>query len=182
MRRSTMRIAFPKRRLAVPMSRLALPAALLTMFLSIDSPASADVGATIINRCTHGQSLSGFSQAAYRQALQELPTEVEEYSDCANLIRRAELAAAGRGASAGATPIPLTPVERGALNRVSKVRPTPLRVGNQLIRPGEIHANIASALSSLPTPLLATLAFLLACVLLLAGKAVRERVHAYRSR
>jgi hypothetical protein len=180
LRRSTMRIAFPKRPLAVPMSRLALPAALLTMFLSIDSPASADVGATIINRCTHGQSLSGFSQAAYRQALQELPTEVEEYSDCANLIRRAELA--GRGASAGATPIPLTPVERGALNRVSKVRPTPLRVGNQLIRPGEIHANIASALSSLPTPLLATLAFLLACVLLLAGKAVRERVHAYRSR
>jgi hypothetical protein len=176
-----MRIAFPKRRLAVP-SRLVLPAVLLTMFLSIDSPASADVGATIINRCTHGQSLSGFSQAAYRKALQELPTEVEEYSDCANLIRRAELAAAGRGGSSGATPIPLTPVERGALNRASKVGPTPLRVGDQLIRPGEIHANVASALSSLPTPLLATLAFLLACVLLLAGKAVRERVHAYRSR
>ena len=59
------------------------------------------MGATIINRCTHGQSLSGFSQQAYRRALQELPTEVEEYSDCANLIRRAQLAAAG-GAGGGA--------------------------------------------------------------------------------
>jgi hypothetical protein len=177
-----MRIAFPKRRLAVPVSWLALPAVLLMMFLSIASPASADVGATIINRCTHGQSLSGFSQAAYRQALAELPTEVEEYSDCANLIRRAELAAAGRGGLGSATPIPLTPAERSALGRVSKAGSAPLQVGNQLIRPGEIHANVASALSALPTPLLAILAFLLACALLLAGKAVRERVHAYRSR
>src|ERR1039458_2401913 len=123
-----MRIAFPKCRVALPVSRLALPAALLAMLLSIDSPASADVGSTIISRCTHGQSLSGFSQTAYRQALAELPTEVEEYSDCANLIRRAQLAAAGRGGSgagesgsgAGTAAIPLTPTERSALNHASK--------------------------------------------------------------
>ena len=63
---------------------------------------SADIGAKIIERCTHGESLGGFSQQAYRRALKELPTEVEEYSDCANLIRRAQLAASGRGGGAGA--------------------------------------------------------------------------------
>ena len=52
------------------------------------------MGETIIIRCTHGESLSGFSQAAYHQALQELPTEVEEYSPCGNEIRHAQLAAA----------------------------------------------------------------------------------------
>ncbi len=179
-----MRIAFPKRRLALPVRRLALPATLLAMLLSIASTASADVGATIISRCTHGQSLSGFSQQAYRQALQELPTEVEEYSDCANLIRRAQLAAAGRGGSgagSGGSAIPVTTAERNALNRAPFVGSAPLEVGNQIVRPGVIHAHIASALSSLPTPLLATLAFLLACALLLAGRALRNRVRAHRS-
>jgi hypothetical protein len=54
-------------------------------------------------------------------------------------------------------------------------------VGNKAVSPGVIHANIASALSSLPTPLLATLAFMLACALVLAGRAIRNRVHAHRS-
>ena len=180
-----MRLVPAKRRLALPVRRLVLPAVLLATFLSIDAPAGADAGATIISRCTHGQSLSGFSQKAYQQALQELPTEIEEYSDCANLIRRAQLAAAGRGGSGagesgGATPLPLTPSERTALNRAPKLGAAPLRVGNQLIRPGVVHADIASALSSLPNSLLAILTFLLACTLLLAGRALRNRVRAHR--
>jgi hypothetical protein len=156
----------------------------LLLALSAASTAGADVGATIINRCTHGQSLSGYSQQAYRQALRELPTEVEEYSDCANLIRQAQLAAAGRGggsAGNGAAAIPLTPTERGRLKRALKAGSTPLVVGNEIVRPGVIHADIASALSSLPTPLIAILAFMLVCALLLAGRALRNRVRAYRS-
>src|SRR6516164_8449768 len=86
--------------------RMALAAALLV--LASPPSARADVGATIIERCTHGQSLAGFSQQDYARALQELPTEVEQYSECGNLIRRAQLAAAGGvvglGAGAGAGP------------------------------------------------------------------------------
>ncbi len=59
--------------------------------------AQADVGTQIIERCTHGQSLGGFSQQDYRQALEETPAEVNEYSDCVNRIHKAQLAAAGRG-------------------------------------------------------------------------------------
>jgi hypothetical protein len=156
----------------------------LLLVLSAASTARADVGATIINRCTHGQSLSGYSQQAYREALRELPTEVEEYSDCANLIRRAQLAAAGRGggsAGNGATAIPLTPAERSTLKRAQTAGPTSLVVGGELVRPGVIHADIASALSSLPTPLLAILAFLLLCAGVLAGRALRNRVRSRRS-
>src|SRR5271169_1823752 len=144
-----MRIAFPKRRLTAPLRRLVPLCALSALLLSLSSPAGADVGATIINRCTHGQSLSGFSQEAYRQALQELPTEVEEYSDCANLIRRAQLAAAGQGGSgkgesAATAPIPVTPAERSALNNAPKAGAAPLRVGGQVVSPGVIHASVAS--------------------------------------
>jgi hypothetical protein len=97
-----MRFAFPRNRpirgtLAAIRSRrtrrlhrLALVATLLV--LASPPSARADVGATIIERCTHGQSLAGFSQQDYQRALVELPAEVEEYSGCANLIRQAQQA------------------------------------------------------------------------------------------
>jgi hypothetical protein len=171
----------PRRRL----HGLALAAALLV--LASPPSARADVGATIIERCTHGQSLGGFSQQDYARALQELPTEVEEYSECGNLIRRAQLAAAGggggSGAGAGAGPAapvatPLTPAERSALRQIAKTGSAPQLIGNEVIYPGVVHAGVASALSTLPNSLIAVLAFLLACVLVLAGRAVRNRVHA----
>ena len=56
-----------------------------------------------------------------------------------------------------------------------------LRVGGQLVNPGVVHANIASAFSSLPDPLLAMLAFLLACALALGGRAIRNGIRAHRS-
>jgi len=157
--------------------------------LATAAPAGADVGATIINRCTHGQSLSGFSQQAYRRALQELPADVEEYSDCASMIRRAQLAAAGgassRSGSAGTgapapTPTPLTPAERNAISRLPRTGASPLRVGNDVVHPGVVHANISSAFSSLPSPLLAILALALACALAFGGRALRDRVRARR--
>ena len=180
-----MRIALSKSRAV----RLAVLIALV-LLAGLTPAASADTGAKIIERCTHGQSLGGFSQQDYRRALQELPTEVEEYSDCANLIRRAQLAAAGGGAGAGGAggaggapliPTPLSAAERSALNKVPKSGAAPLRVGGQLVHPGVVHADIASAFSSLPDPLLAVLAFLLACALALGGRAIGRSVRANRS-
>jgi hypothetical protein len=71
--------------------RLAPAAALLV--LASPPSARADVGATIIERCTAGQSIAGFSQQDYARALQELPAAVEEYSNCGTLIRQAQQAA-----------------------------------------------------------------------------------------
>jgi hypothetical protein len=161
------------------------PALALSLLVLLAATASADTGTKIIERCTHGQSLSGFSQKDYRRALQELPTEVEEYSDCANLIRRAQLAAAGGGGggpSAGGLATPLSPSERRALSRAPKSGAAPLSVGNEVVRPGVVHADISSALSSLPDPLLALLAFLLACAAAIGGRAIHKGYVAYRAR
>ena len=163
-------------------SRLAALAAPFAIALLSSAPAaSADVGETIIQRCTHGQSLAGFSQGAYSQALKELNADAEEYTDCAQLIRQAQLgAASGRaGPVAGATAIPATPAEQRAIAHAAHAG-GPVRVGGQVINPGVVHANIASAISSLPTPLLATTAFLLACLIAVAGGVLRNRLRARR--
>jgi hypothetical protein len=150
--------------------------------------AQADVGTQIIERCTHGQSIAGFSQQDYRRALEETTAEVSEYSDCVNLIHQAQLTAAGRGAGGAAGGVsgltanvpPPTPAEQQALQTVHSTGSKPVRVGSQSVVPGVVHANIASAVNSLPTPLLALLAFLLAGALSILARAVRERVRTRR--
>jgi hypothetical protein len=153
---------------------------MLTAAILAGAPAAgADVGQTIILRCTHGKSLSGFSQQDYQRALQELPTEVEEYSNCASVIRAAQLAAAagGRGGEQRTTvPAAISPAEQSSISRVRTVEPSALRIGGQTVDPGVVHANVASALNSLPSSLLAVLAFLLTCALLVAGGALRKLV------
>jgi hypothetical protein len=154
----------------------------LVLAAGIASPARASVGETIILRCTHGQSLSGFSQQAYSEALKDLTADAREYTECASLIRQAQLAAAtGRGGgSAPVTPILPTASEQRAISHASRAAPTPIRIGGALVHPGVVHANIASAFSSLPTPLLATVIFLLACLLALGGRALRDRFRGSR--
>jgi hypothetical protein len=175
-------------RIVLPLRALALPVALLSMLLSFAAPAQADIGEKIILRCTHGESLRGFTQKDYNKALKELETSTEEYSDCASLIHQAQLAAAGsRGGSSGGggsasggaaatATTPATPAEQRDLSRAPSAGAAPLQVGDQVIRPGVVHADIASAFSSLPTPLLAIVLFLVACAVALAGGVLRNRV------
>lgn len=169
---------------------LILPA-IAAALMSTAATAQGDVGEEIIRRCTHAESLRGFSQAAYRQALKELSAGTEEYSNCAQLIRQAQLAAAGAGRGGGAgggtaTPaasiVAPTPSEQRAIAHASTAGAAPLQVGAQTIHPGVVHADIASALSSLPTPLLATVAFLMICLLAAAGAGIRNRIRAQRAR
>ncbi|MEA2315002.1 MAG: hypothetical protein QOI03_1694 [Solirubrobacteraceae bacterium] len=161
------------------------PLALLALaILTLAPPARADVGETIIQRCTHGQSLAGFRPSDYNRALKELSADAEEYTDCSSLIRAAELAAAGgRQGAAGAAPVPIatTPGEQRAIARATHRKAAPVDIGGRLIHPGVVHVSIASAISKLPTPLLAAIGFLLASLLAVIGRTLRNRVRAYRS-
>lgn len=163
--------------------------------LSLTPAAIAGEASTIVHRCTHGESLAGFSQQAYRKALRELPTEVSEYTDCGELIHKAQLAGAGHhgggltgggggpsGASpSSAIPLPLSPTEQRAVQSAHHQGAAPVPIGGQAVTPGTVHANIASAVSSLPNPLLALLAFTLAFVVILLSANLRDRVRTHRS-
>lgn len=166
---------------------LALAVVALAMLAGATS-AHASEASTIIEKCGHKESFGGYSQKAYREALEQLPTEVIEYTPCENLIRKAELAAAGGGAgtaASGVSPnvaLPLTPSEQRAVQSAHRNGSVPVRVGSEPIRPGVVHADIASAVNTLPHSLFAVLAFMLAAAAALAGGEVRKRVRARRDR
>lgn len=161
-----------------------LIAVIASASLALAPAARADIGETIILRCTHNEPLSGFSQNDYRKALGELSADTEEYSDCSSRIREAQLAAAAAGRGGGGTPlgtgtpvpITATPAERRSIAHAQRAGSEPVQLGGQVIHPGVVHVDVASAFSSLPTPVLALLAFLLAGLLVMAGGQLRKRV------
>lgn len=201
-----------------PLAALLSALLVLALALALPASASANAGMKIILDCTHERPLSGFSERAYRQALKEMPTEVSEYfPDCEELIRQAELSAAGKshggkstggnnqggsggpgggnsagggqpGASGGGSagegignaPIAQTPAEKQAVAVAQSAGNSPVHLGGEVIRPGVVHANLASATSSLPTPLIALLALLLASSAVIGGKAIGDRIRRRR--
>lgn len=164
--------------------------------LLLAAPAWGSEANTIIQRCIQGQSLSGFSQKGYREALKQMPTEVAEYYDCTTLVHDAQLAAvggpgtplgagAGGGLAGGAgassnTPIPLTPAEQQEVTRAHRHGSVPVLVGSSRVKPGVVHANVASAASALPTSLDAVLALLLASAAAFAIAEGYKRVRRHR--
>lgn len=142
------------------------------------------VGEQIILRCTHGQSLSGFSQSAYGQALKELSADALEYSPCGQQIRQAQLAALaarkGGATIAPTTAIAVSPAEVKALKHAQRAGSGPVTVGSQVVSPGVVHTNLASAVSTLPDPVLAVLALMLAVLVALAISFARRRLGARR--
>ncbi len=160
---------------------LALAAALALLFAAGASASEREV-TKIYEDCGSGTVPTGYSQQAYSQAIKEMEPFLAEYSTCPDLIHKAQLARAASshgGAGGGAGPAavaPPTPTEQRTLESVPHASSPSVPVGNEVIHPGVVHVDIASALSSLPTPLLALLAFLLAGALLLLGRAVREGV------
>jgi hypothetical protein len=165
------------------MAMLALVA--LTM-LGFASAAAANEAQTILEKCGHGKPFSGYSQKAYREALKQMTTTGSQYSACENEIRKAEEAAAGGGTGATAgTPsanvaAPLTPAERHAVQSAHRNGSAPVQVGSEPVRPGVVHANIASAVNTLPHSLFAVLAFMAAGAVVLAIGEVRKRVRSRR--
>jgi hypothetical protein len=166
-----------------PIARAAALSALLVALLSASAaPASANIGETIILRCTHNESISGYSQSAYREALKELSADAEEYSGCSLRIHEAQLAAAsgghGGGGPGAASPVAVTatPAQKRAIAHAEHAKPEAVTLSGGVIRPGVVHTDISSALSSLPTPLLVTLAFLLVCMLAVLGGSLYKRV------
>jgi hypothetical protein len=172
-------------------ARVALALAVLGLLLLAPTASATSPGEKIILRCAHLESLSGFSQRAYREALEDLSATSEEYSPCDEEIRRAQEAAAARegapggsgGSGSTAAPLALVaaPAELSSLAKARKQGSGPVSEDGAVIHPGVVHANIASAFSTLPAPLLAVLALMLACALVLGGLQLRKRVRARRA-
>ncbi len=79
------------------MRRAALTLLLALAALAAPSAALAS-SADVIKDCQDGKIDGSYSQSEFASALRNIPTDVDEYTDCRDVIRRARLGAAGSGA------------------------------------------------------------------------------------
>jgi hypothetical protein len=133
-----------------------------------------------------------YSNAQLRKALDNLPTDLDEYSNCRELLSGAITGGSDKGGNrptVGADGSPLPPDEQAARTKDAEElaaitddpesNPPSVKIGDEQVEPGSNGLfDLASASNDLPLPLLVAL-IALALVTLIGGLvAVRERIPA----
>jgi hypothetical protein len=169
------------------MRRALLVTALLCLFAPASSFAStASEGNRVIRDCSSDGEINGkYSQSAYKYALGHLPSDLAEYTNCADAIRQAQAAAAGGnsggggagtgggssggggiGGGIGGGYVPATPYtppsssERSAIQSARKAGGAVGIGGGTPVTPGGPGITASSVNRALPAPLLALLILL----------------------
>jgi hypothetical protein len=156
--------------------------------------ASAGVREKILRECQDGRITGHYTPKQLRDARNHIPTDVDEYSDCRDVLAQATLTGHGgrksrhaSNAPGGVQPstgrAPLTasdPVESQTLNN-ARLKSEALPVGDQSLIPGATGFN-AAVRHELPTPVLVALILLGLCASAATFASVRRRVLARRQR
>jgi hypothetical protein len=179
---------------------LLLLAALLVL---LAFPGQASAGPLqVIKDCNEdGQLNRNYSNKELRKALDNLPSDIDEYSDCREVIGAAITSGAdkggnggsnggGAGGAGGGGATPVSPEEEAARAQDqadlqaltapdSREDTPPVEVGGEKVKPGSDGVfDLASASNSLPTPLLVALIALGLLAIAGAVVALRGRVPA----
>lgn len=141
----------------------------------------------VINDCEHHNSLQGhYPAAVLEQALADLPTDVKEYSLCANEIQNAESQAVGGthspGTASSAAQQQVAKHAAASLAQAQRQGAAPLTLGGDRIAAGTVGVSGASFLSGLPTPIIVVLALAAALAAIPLSRAVQSVVRARRAR
>ncbi len=193
-------------RVPTALLRRALVATAMLLFLLVPAAAHANYKDLLKDACRDQKVNGTYSQKDYRDALDNLPADADQYTDCRAVLRAAQLAAAGaQGSSgggggggggssqpssvpaAGGDPLATaTPAEKAAVATATKQAAQtshgPVEVGGVRIEPSALGAGrpVAASISDLPAPLLAALGLLALAVLAAIALVVIPRVRARR--
>lgn len=189
--------------------RFALLLALGAVLAGPAATAAASGQALLIDACRDEKVDGTYSQKDYVSALASIPTDGDEYLNCREVIRRAQLAAAARagrkddgtgggsgaagaggpgGSGSSAAPArsspgevldSASPAERAKLAAAGRSS-APVQIGGRSVSPTATGLSPSGAANVLPTPLLVALILLGAGLLAAAAHATRSRVLARR--
>jgi hypothetical protein len=156
-------------------------------------PAAAMAAPNPIADCADDGDLDRtYSNAELRKGIDNLPSELDEYSNCREIMNGAVSSGSDRGGNrptAGADGSPVSPEEQAARNKDNadlaaitddpERHPPSVEVGGERVEPGSNGLfDLASASNDLPMPLIVAL-IALAIVALIGGLvALRERIPA----
>ena len=175
------------------MIRAMRPLLLALALLAVLAPAASAASRNqIIRDCADDGRLNGnYSAGEIRDARQNLPADVDEYTDCRDVLRRAELGDAGAGGTGGGAaggggtgapgqpggPLtPASPEEERALAAARQEAGGPVDVAGRKVLPGASGFAAYAARHELPWPLIAALALLGVAAVAAATPAIRRRV------
>jgi hypothetical protein len=184
--------------------------ALLILFtLALGATAFAS-GGKVVRDCTDDGVLQGhYSQKDLRDALASIPSDVDEYTNCRDVIRRAAFGGAGGGkggsgggggnaggefggfkGTPGTDPLKTaSPAEKAAIAKAAKQGGSPLQltdekgkpIGGALIKPSQVSRRTGPGTTDVPTPLLIVAVMLALAALAAAAPTFRHRVLPRRS-
>ena len=155
--------------------------------------ASAGVREKILRECQEGRITGDYTPAQLRDARKNIPTDIDEYSDCRDVLARAALtgrSGGGGGGGGGGQAAPggvvpggggaprLAPENGGEFKALSsaRARSGPILVDGEHVVPGASGLAADAARRGLPSSLLAVLVLLTLCALTAAFPVVRRRV------
>ena len=169
----------------------------LILLLAVPT-ASAGVREKILRECQEGRITGDYTPRQLRDARKHIPTDIDEYSDCRDVLARASLT--GRSGSGGgggngspsSAPGGILPgggnrspatasdsYETAALDD-ARLRNSPLSIGDERIIPGAAGFADTAARHGLPATLLVVLILVGLCALVAMVPSTRRRVRARR--
>ncbi len=170
----------------------------------IASPAQASTRSKIIADCSDDGVLQGnYTASELRDARKHLPSDVAEYTDCPDVLRRAELNAAGGGGPGGSSGIPSLPgsgsippaggapapgtpslpetdADRAALAAAAQPPTGPVSVGGENLLAGAAPLREGYRANGLPASLVIALILLALAGVALSIPPVRRRLPLHR--
>ena len=181
------------------MRRVVLLTALLCLLAPASAVASKAGGQRLIKDCASDGEINGqYTQSDYKYALSHIPSDLAEYTNCADAIRQAQSAAAGHhgsggggtggggftGGGLGGTTPGIAPTGGGALSptdrsaiAAARGNGSPVGIGGGApVTPGGPGITASSVTRALPVPLLVVLILLGLGAAAGAGVAIRNRV------
>ena len=182
----------PRRRESATVIRAATSLLVLAVLALLALPGSAMAQSPIADCSDDGVLDKPWSNSELRDAIDKLPTDLDEYSNCRELLTNAITSGSDRGGNRptlGADGSPLPPEEQAAratdnedlaaITADPEKSPPSVKVGDEEVEPGSNGLfDLASASNDLPVPLLVAL-IALALVALIGGLvAMRERIPA----